>query len=235
MSQQSWLCAPAGTRVIFTTTNGIPQGDPLSSLAFACLLRSTTKTFLREWQQHIAAGQAVRDESTGADIDMPQAAGAASSLSHAAGAEPHSSMSQRTLLDDSHSASAAPTLSQAASAAMASGPNEAAHMRMCAYPGIYILAYADDIILVLHPHIATEAWDLWKRALARHNLKVQADKTVVNHPEGQGRLDGELLTVFALQPKRTGLVLCGLPIWSKQSGEEDGQAIPFGTPEFVAE
>eukprot|EP00971_Amphidinium_carterae_P352559 6492649-Amphidinium_carterae.6 len=233
MSQQSWLCAPAqavmtdphGTRVILTTTNGIPQGDPLSSLAFARLLRSTAKTFLREWQQHIAAGQAVRTESAGADVDMPQAAGAALSLLQTAGAEPHGSLSQHTVLDDPYSASAAPMLSQTASAAMASGPNEAVHMRMCACPGIDILAYADDIILVLHPHIATDAWDLWKRTLARHTLKVQADKTVVYHPEGQGPLDGDLLAVFASQPKRTGL----------QSGEEDGQAIPFGTPELVAE
>eukprot|EP00971_Amphidinium_carterae_P325311 6455515-Amphidinium_carterae.1 len=43
LSQQSWLCRPAqavvtqpdGTRVVLQTTNGIPQGDPLSSLAFA--------------------------------------------------------------------------------------------------------------------------------------------------------------------------------------------------------
>eukprot|EP00971_Amphidinium_carterae_P032870 647084-Amphidinium_carterae.1 len=43
LSQQSWLCRPAravvtqpdGTRVVIQTTNGIPQGDPLSSLAFA--------------------------------------------------------------------------------------------------------------------------------------------------------------------------------------------------------
>eukprot|EP00971_Amphidinium_carterae_P172213 3414198-Amphidinium_carterae.1 len=100
-------------------------------------------------------------------------------------------------------------------------------MRMCACPGIDILAYADDIILVLHPEIATPAWELWKTILARHHLKVQADKTVVFHPAGAGPLDGELLAVFASQPKRSGLVLCGLPIWSKESGEEDGQAIPF--------
>eukprot|EP00971_Amphidinium_carterae_P309703 6154661-Amphidinium_carterae.3 len=79
MSQQSWLCAPAqavmtdpqGSRVIVTTMNGISLGDPLSSLAFACLLRSTTKTFLREWQKRVATGLNVRVEtveSAGADV-----------------------------------------------------------------------------------------------------------------------------------------------------------------------
>eukprot|EP00971_Amphidinium_carterae_P182756 3626681-Amphidinium_carterae.1 len=105
---------------------------------------------------------------------------------------------------------------------------------MSACPGIDILAYPDDIILVLHPDITPDAWQLWKTTLAKHNLKVQSDRTVVYHPEGAGPLDGELLAVYASQPKRTGLVLCGLPVWSKQSGEEDAQAIPFGTPEFVA-
>eukprot|EP00971_Amphidinium_carterae_P284952 5656751-Amphidinium_carterae.1 len=59
LSQQSWLCRPAqavvtqpyGTRVVLQTTNGIPQGDPLSSLAFACLLRRATKDFLHQWQR----------------------------------------------------------------------------------------------------------------------------------------------------------------------------------------
>eukprot|EP00971_Amphidinium_carterae_P096106 1901829-Amphidinium_carterae.1 len=156
MSQQSWLCAlaqavmtdPQGSRVILTTTNGIPQGDPLSSLAFACLLRNTTKTFLREWQKRVAAGLNVSAESApGADVDM-------------------------------------------------------------------------GIVEEDFGHAQLEGAPL---------------KTVAYHPEGQGPLGGELLAVYASQPKRTDLVLCGLPIWSKQSGEEDGQAIPFGAPEFVAD
>eukprot|EP00971_Amphidinium_carterae_P033698 663661-Amphidinium_carterae.2 len=259
MSQQSWLCSPAqavmstpqGTRVVLTTSNGIPQGDPLSSLAFACLLRSATKTFMREWQRHASAHSAGADvnmpqaagavspqqvaqmHSADADVDMLQAAGAAFSSLHPASAASSATAHPSTLLDDTQLAGSGLTLSQTASAANAHGLNEAAHMRMCACSGIDILAYADDIILVLHPEIATPAWDLWKNILARHNLKVQADKTVVFHPAGPGPLDGELLAVFASQPKRTGLVLCGLPIWSKESGEEDGQAIPFGTPELL--
>eukprot|EP00971_Amphidinium_carterae_P223039 4425860-Amphidinium_carterae.2 len=227
LSQQSWLCVPAqavmsqpqGNRVVLTTSNGIPQGDPLSSLAFACLLRSATKTFMREWQRQAPPGRIVPGDSAGADADMPQAAGAAMPYTHTPQVRHRADYMS----------------SQAASAAATSDMHEAAHMRMCACPRIDILAYADDIILVMHPQIATPAWDLWKRILARHNLKVQAEKTVVFHPAGAGPLDGELLAVFASQPKRTGLVLCGLPIWSKESGEEDGQAIPFGTPEFVAE
>eukprot|EP00971_Amphidinium_carterae_P063929 1265428-Amphidinium_carterae.1 len=170
-----------------------------------------------------------------ANGDIPQSAGAALSASHAASAALQNNMLPSTILDETQSAGGEHTISQTASAASANGPHEAAHMRMCACPGIDILAYADDIILVLHPEIATLAWDLWKRILARHNLRVQADKTVVFHPAGAGPLDGELLAVFASQPKRTGLVLCGLPIWSKESRKGDSQAIPFGTPEFVAE
>eukprot|EP00971_Amphidinium_carterae_P065815 1304151-Amphidinium_carterae.1 len=62
------MTTPQGTRVVLTTSNGIPQGDPLSSLAFAFLLRSATKTFMREWQRHASA------HSAGADVNMPQAA-----------------------------------------------------------------------------------------------------------------------------------------------------------------
>eukprot|EP00971_Amphidinium_carterae_P228492 4532093-Amphidinium_carterae.1 len=93
--------------------------------------------------------------SAGADVDRLQAAGAASSFSRPANAASPAAAHPSTLLDDTQSVGAGPTLSQTASAANAYGPNEAAHMRMCACPGIDILAYADDIILVLHPEIAT--------------------------------------------------------------------------------
>eukprot|EP00971_Amphidinium_carterae_P348121 6490332-Amphidinium_carterae.1 len=212
VSQQSWLCRPAqavvtqpdGTRVVLSTSNGIPQGDPLSSLAFACLLRKATKEFLHQWRRG----------------DTPQAADAADA-SDAAGAAPQPAI-------------AGPTALEAASAAHVEDMDESAHMRLSACPGIDILAYADDIILVLHPSLATGAWELWKRVLAQHHLQVQSEKTVVYHPQGSGPIDGELQRVFMQQPSKTGLVLCGLPIWDKRSGSEDTPAIPFGSREFVS-
>eukprot|EP00971_Amphidinium_carterae_P298563 5931928-Amphidinium_carterae.1 len=123
-------------------------------------------------------GWVAQTSSADGDVDMPPAAGVASSSLHPASAVILETTHLGTLLDETPSASVDHTSSQAASAAREYGPNEAAHMRMCACPGIDILAYADDIILVLHPEIATPAWELWKVILARHNLKVQADKTV---------------------------------------------------------
>eukprot|EP00971_Amphidinium_carterae_P016512 326189-Amphidinium_carterae.1 len=66
---------------------------------------------------------------------MPQATRAASSSLHPASAVIPDTTHLGTLLDDTQSASADHTSSQAASAAHEYGPNEAAHMRMCACPG----------------------------------------------------------------------------------------------------
>eukprot|EP00971_Amphidinium_carterae_P184114 3655448-Amphidinium_carterae.1 len=225
LSQQSWLCRPAravvtqpdGTRVVLQTTNGIPQGDPLSSLAFACLLRRATKEFLHQWHRS----------------DSLQAAGAADIAVHATTAD--------VPLDEAASAvhqaaDAAPESLESASAVPPEDLDESAHMRLSACPGIDVLAYADDIILVLrHPSLASRAWELWKQVLLRHNLRVQSEKTVVYHPQGSGPIDGELQQVFSTQPSQTGLdnVLCGLPFWDKRSGAEDTPAIPFGSREFL--
>eukprot|EP00971_Amphidinium_carterae_P207449 4115991-Amphidinium_carterae.1 len=222
LSQQSWLCRPAravvtqpdGSRVVIQTTNGIPQGDPLSSLAFACLLRRATKEFLHQWRRS----------------DSPQAAGAADIASHPTNAGAPSDEAASAV---PQAAGAAPGFLESTGALPPEALDESAHMRLSACPGIDILAYADDIILVLHPSLASRAWELWKRILLRHNLKVQSKKTVVYHPQGSGPIDGELRQVFSTQPSQTGLVLCGLPIWDKCSGAEDTPVIPFGSREFV--
>eukprot|EP00971_Amphidinium_carterae_P209757 4160877-Amphidinium_carterae.1 len=80
---------------------------------------------MREWQRHILAqsagaealmphaasaaslGQAVQPSSVNTDVDMPQAAGAASSsFVHSANAAPWDNVLGGTLLDDTQSASA---------------------------------------------------------------------------------------------------------------------------------
>eukprot|EP00971_Amphidinium_carterae_P063770 1262177-Amphidinium_carterae.3 len=166
VSQQSWLCRPAravvtqpdGTRVVLQTTNGIPQGDPLSSLAFACLLRRATKEFLHWWQRG----------------DTLQAAGAAEVTPpyHTAGAVDENSPAPHDAAAVADQAAGAATSGLESASAVPFGDiDESAYMRLTACPGIDILAYADDIILVLHPNLATRAWELWKRVLLRHNLK----------------------------------------------------------------
>eukprot|EP00971_Amphidinium_carterae_P053277 1049364-Amphidinium_carterae.1 len=87
---------------------------------------------MREWQRHplvqsagaegamphaagaVSPGQVAQIFSADADVDMPQAAGAASSSLHSANAAPLATALGGTLLDESQSASAAPTLSQTA-------------------------------------------------------------------------------------------------------------------------
>eukprot|EP00971_Amphidinium_carterae_P324264 6443968-Amphidinium_carterae.2 len=175
---------PQGSRVILTTTNGIPQGDPLSSLAFACLLHSTTKTFLPGWQKgfcqkRVVAGMNVTAASAGADVDICLKTQVRSRHYLMPQVRPHFSPLWRIQLLMTHSPQARHQDCHKPQVRLwhLAQINEAAHMRMHACPGIAILAYADDIILVLHPDIATDAWELWKRTLSTHNLKVQPEKT----------------------------------------------------------
>ncbi|CAK9043080.1 Retrotransposable element [Durusdinium trenchii] len=167
-SQFAWLCQPAravlmgsdGTRHVLETSNGIPQGDPLSALVFACLLR-------------LALGD-LRSDTETCDIVYGR---------------------------DYH-----------------------------------VLAYADDVVMVIEPDCLHVVWEKWKASLAQHHLQVQPDKTVLFHPSGIGPPPGgELADVWRHQGTTDGVVLCGYPIWDEQAGSESHPAIPVGQPRFLTE
>eukprot|EP00971_Amphidinium_carterae_P093999 1860108-Amphidinium_carterae.2 len=86
--------------------------------------------------------------------------------------------------------------------------------------------YGEDI-----PHLSVKSASPMDRLLQRYSSK-QVEKTIIYQPSLVSPPPGRLATIWSNQPRKDGLVLCGLPVWADWV-EQDSNAIPCGSQKFV--